>query len=235
MKNKPLRFLRDIRTHSHPHTAAGQCKTLYFMFQCVRQLMWLCPSCGWTPSSWPDTRRDFHVRRGASCCSNKRWLHPSCWLARPCVCVCVCMCVCVHFERSKCLPLFFSLLQLFLMPFSAFFFLYSSALTVRIAQAFSLLCFETTHTWITTRYHLFNTSGKPGLFEMETYSRVTVTHPGETEYGCRLTGIDWPVLWWSSWPFSLDYNWWREEWNAHMNMLHSRALCLIYCPCVPLI
>lgn len=79
-----------IQTHSHPHmAAAGQCKTLRFMFQCVWQLMWLCPMCGRTPSSCPDTLRDFHCHRGASCCENKRWLHPHCWLSLNCVCVCV--------------------------------------------------------------------------------------------------------------------------------------------------
>lgn len=60
--------LLDIQTHSHPHMAAGQYKTLYFMFQCAWQLMWLCPMCGRTPSSCPNTLRDFHCHRGASCC-----------------------------------------------------------------------------------------------------------------------------------------------------------------------
>lgn len=107
--------LLDIQTQSHPHmAAAGQCNTLRFMFQCVWQLMWLCPMCGRTPSSCPDTLRDFHCHGGASCCENKRWLHPHCWLSLNYVCVrafiwSVCVC-------SKMLTHFFSPLFTLLVP-----------------------------------------------------------------------------------------------------------------------
>ena len=231
MKNKPPRFLRDIRTHSHPHTAAGQCKTLYFMFQCVWQLMWLCPSCGRTPSSWPDTRRDFHVRRGASSCSNKRWLHPYCWLARLCVCVRVCVRLWVHvcalWEVKMFALVLFPITALFNAVFSLFFFF-----TLRLWQFAlprpSLSFAPEQHTFVLPH-------SITSLTLQENQGSLKWRPTAELHTQKKLTGIDWPVLWWSSWPFSLDYNWWREEWNAHMHMLHLRALCLIYCPCVPLI
>ena len=99
-----------------------------------------------------------------------------------CVCVRVCVRLWVHvcalWEVKMFALVLFPIAALFNAVFSLFFFLYSLALTVRTAQAFPLLCAGATHICIAAQYHLFNTPGKPGLFEMETYSRVT--HPEET-------------------------------------------------------
>lgn len=150
---------------------AGQCKTLYWTFQCVWQLMCLGPLRGWTPISCPDTRRDFLVHRGI----RKRWLHSYCWLSE------MCMCVPNNEMLTKpenvwpfCFPLPRTARHLMLS--AAIFFINSLPLTVCNASPARSL--HPSH---------FKTSIKAKVFEMEIYSRVARRKQPQT---C----IDWPVL-----------------------------------------